>query len=42
MGLFHADSTEDIQGVVIAENKVGRQRESILSGPTYAVLSEGS
>lgn len=42
MGLFHADSTEDVQGVVIAKNGMGRQRETILSGPSFAMLSEGS
>lgn len=42
MGLFHADSTEDVLGVVIAKNEMGRQRETILSGPSFAMLSEGS
>lgn len=42
MGPFHADSTENVQGVVIAKNGVGRPRETILSGPTFAMLSEGS
>lgn len=33
---FHTDSPENVQGVVIAK------RETILSGPSFAMLSEGS
>lgn len=42
MGPFYADSTENVQGVVIAKKGVGRQRESIPSGPNYSVLPERS
>lgn len=40
MGLFHADSPENIQGDVIAKDGVGTtdRRESL----TFAMLSEGS